>query len=259
MGNRYRSVLLTLIALACTGTPADVDVRATGHPVQIEEPNDGSGSAWVGGIFPSGLPAVRVIYAVPNDKIHDPDHDVAMLMAMLDLQRWYKDEMAGGGTFALVWPSQRCRLPEPESHYLSPVERSWGRFYRLRDAVRETCADIVAEREFATLIFADIDEPCQGAQIGAAVKPQTYTAGYALLRPPYFVCDGASSPWSRNRWVGGTGHELGHALGLPHPPGCDEGLPTCDRGALMKSHWLWPDTYLRDDEREILAASDFVR
>ena len=254
-----RSVMLVLITLACSGAPTGmVDPQVTTSPVAIEGSEGDGGWSWVGSVVPAGLPAVRVIYAVPSDKEHDPDHEGEMFLAMLDLQQWYQDEMGRRRTFALEWPPQRCELPEPESYYLSPVERSWGRFYRLRDAVRETCADVMAEREFTTLIFADIDEPCQGSQIGAAGMPQTYSAGYAILRPPYFIC--GDSSWSRDRWVGGTGHELGHAFGLPHPPGCDEGLPACDRGALMgKSHHLWPDTYLRDDEKLILDEGDFVR
>ena len=60
------------------------------------------------------------------------------------------------------------------------------------------------------------------------------------------------------RWVGGLGHELGHASGLPHPPGCDSGRPTCDSEALMWTGYAsWPDTYLRDDERTKLRESPF--
>ena len=33
---------------------------------------------------------------------------------------------------------------------------------------------------------------------------------------------------SLGRWIGGLAHELGHALGLLHPPGCEEGLASCD-------------------------------
>jgi hypothetical protein len=55
------------------------------------------------------------------------------------------------------------------------------------------------------------------------------------------------------------GHELGHALGLPHPPGCDQGLPSCDSNALM---WLgyttWPQTHLRPADRATLDASPFM-
>jgi hypothetical protein len=47
-------------------------------------------------------------------------------------------------------------------------------------------------------------------------------------------CSGASEPaQGACRWVGGLAHELGHALGVPHPPGCDQGLPACDATALM--------------------------
>lgn len=59
-------------------------------------------------------------------------------------------------------------------------------------------------------------------------------------------------------WIGGLGHEMGHTFGLPHPPGCDQGLVTCDSAALM---WLgyasWPNTYLRLDDKATLRASPF--
>ena len=62
------------------------------------------------------------------------------------------------------------------------------------------------------------------------------------------------------RYVGGLGHELGHAFGLSHPPGCDAGLATCDQNALMWAGYAsYPNTYLRTDEKQILLASPFIR
>ena len=56
-------------------------------------------------------------------------------------------------------------------------------------------------------------------------------------------------------------HEIGHAFGLEHPPGCDEGFAHCDTDALM---WLgyyygYPDTYLTDEDVAILKTSPFIR
>jgi hypothetical protein len=60
------------------------------------------------------------------------------------------------------------------------------------------------------------------------------------------------------RWVGGLGHELGHAFGLPHPPGCDTGSASCDMSALMWAGvYSYPDTYLRDDDVASLSALPF--
>ena len=60
--------------------------------------------------------------------------------------------------------------------------------------------------------------------------------------------------------LGGLAHELGHTFLVPHPPGCDEGLPTCDYRALMWNGYDdYPDTYFRDDEKATLRRSPFIK
>src|SRR5207247_1049543 len=45
------------------------------------------------------------------------------------------------------------------------------------------------------------------------------------------------------RWIGGLGYELGHALGLPHPPGCDQGncLAEAYFSLMFVGYSLYPD------------------
>jgi hypothetical protein len=61
------------------------------------------------------------------------------------------------------------------------------------------------------------------------------------------------------RWIGGLGHELGHALGLPHPPGCEQG--TCSAEAFFSlmffGYTVYPDTHFLDEDKERLEASPF--
>ncbi|WP_419863169.1 hypothetical protein [Candidatus Poriferisodalis sp.] len=80
-------------------------------------------------------------------------------------------------------------------------------------------------------------------------------------------CTGGRSAWRRhpsvsgpaNRWIGGAGHELAHALYVPHPPGCDEGESDCDTWALTWAGYVnYPHTYLRDDEKALLLESSFI-
>lgn len=60
-------------------------------------------------------------------------------------------------------------------------------------------------------------------------------------------------------WIGTLGHELGHDLELPHPPGCGEEGGNCDSDALMwLGTWNYPDTYLREDEKTKLRLSPFI-
>ena len=58
-----------------------------------------------------------------------------------------------------------------------------------------------------------------------------------------------------DRWVGGMGHELGHAFGLDHPAGSPGG-PNDD--CLMYLGYLaYPDTYLRLEDKTHLMGSGF--
>ena len=74
----------------------------------------------------------------------------------------------------------------------------------------------------------------------------------------YYHCDEGPYNGPLGRWIGGLAHELGHSFGLPHPPGCDDGLSTCDEEALLWSGYeSYPDTYLREDEKAVLRRSPF--
>jgi hypothetical protein len=54
------------------------------------------------------------------------------------------------------------------------------------------------------------------------------------------------------------GHELGHAFGLPHPPGCDQNQSTCDYNDLMWTGYAsYPATYLNAAEQAALNQSSY--
>ena len=96
--------------------------------------------------------------------------------------------------------------------------------------------------------------------LGAGTLGLTMMGGwdlYGLATPGFRQCGYETGV---DRWIGGLGHELGHALGLPHPPGCDDGSQPCDVHALMYLGYAsWPHTYLRDDDMAVLRASPFIR
>jgi hypothetical protein len=56
------------------------------------------------------------------------------------------------------------------------------------------------------------------------------------------------------RWVGGLGHELGHAFGLPHPAACDAGLSGCPGNAALMwtGYAVYPNTALLADDKAAL-------
>ena len=224
-------------------------------------------------VDPSPEHVVRVLYAVPSDReFRSGDRDV-IRRAVEHVQSWYHQQL-GGSTFSLHDPIvEDCQMSQPEDFYArgdawqkvvegvqhcAPV-RGWadGGSY---DAPGSTTTWVV---------FADVEEACDEYNQAGEYAHELGRGGWGLTilgrqergfeSGPYYYCD--EGPYTRTRGgvIGGLAHELGHALGLPHPPGCDEGLPTCDFPSLMHDGYLvYPDTYLRDDDKAILRSSPFI-
>ncbi len=221
--------------------------------------------------------SVRVLYVVPADKEFRNDYSDGLSRAIVDVQGWYRRQL-DGLTFDIysVIPEQ-CHLPGNEEYY-SRVD-PWQ---KVLDDV-QSCAPVVAgvsvtdliprdgplpgSSRFTWLLYIDVVEVCDGRE------GQGFGAGWdgvammgsgdleGLSNPgPYSACDGGPWEGTLGRWMGGTAHELGHTFLVPHPPGCEEGLPTCDYPALMwDGYGSYPDTYLRDDEKAILRRSPFIK
>ena len=199
---------------------------------------------------------VRVLYAAPADRAFRTEYSLAITHAVLDLQAWYRREL-GGRTFSLHDPTpERCRLRETADYY---VQQGWSKVF---DGVQHCAPVEYGASAFAWVVYADVETACDGAGggLGAGTLGLTMLPRHDLegLIGNSEIC-GEPHPFPVFRWIGGLGHELGHALGLPHPPGCDDGLSTCDDGALMwAGFYRYPNTYLRSDEMDALLQGSFV-
>lgn len=257
---KHVAAWLTILAIACAAAPA----AAGGADAVTPAPEQGSA-------------VTRFFYLHPTDRPLRNDYYEAVGNAALTLQAWFRDQMGGSISFTLPQPivtdialahtAEWYATHDPgnaSSYGGDPRMRFWdnvlaevlpvtgGRFY---------------DRQNAWIYYIDADSGC-GQLGGAGGNSITILTGNdlrGLVGEPYYDCEGNEDPsleFAPARWIGGQGHELGHAFGLPHPPGCDAGLPECDHDALMWSgfYYGFPDrTYLRDDDKATLLASPFFR
>ncbi len=205
----------------------------------------------------------RILYAIPSDRNYRDDYAAGIRLAVANSQRWILEQL-GGMTFAVDDHPEPCFMEKPSRHY---AERdSWQ---RVLDGARR-CAPISGwSLDTAWVVYADVEALC-GAPGGGLGRggPALTMMGRADLEglignnAPTYRNECGHGPWPGGvgRWIGGFTHEFGHALGLRHPPGCDEGLPSCDRGAVMDLGYAsFPDAHLRLEEKAFLRSrSPFI-
>ncbi|MGH9944556.1 MAG: hypothetical protein ACRD9R_19585 [Pyrinomonadaceae bacterium] len=206
----------------------------------------------------AALPRIRVLYLVPTDIDPRPGALEVIERAVRHLQHWYREQLDNEKTFTLHSPVVELVRADHDAAWFSEHESHADKNMRFwLNATNEAFAlagGSFNDPQNIWNIYLDADEkPGQvmgGAQ-GVCLMPRNDVRGL-LGQNTGKVC----------RWVGGFGHELGHALGLPHPPGCgepgNEDNHEC-QSLMYLGYTNYDDTFLRDADKVRLDTSPFFR
>jgi hypothetical protein len=217
---------------------------------------------------------VRVVYLVPADKQIRKEYQVAIGNAILHLQNFYQSQM---DTSLLVPRNLSYSINSPVVEVYRTSHSS--SFYSSsttnpNDFWNKALADGFAvsggrfnDPNNRWIYYIDADPGCVngspqavGATSGVALLPANDLRGLAR-KQTIGLCGQTADTLGPCRWIGGLGHELGHAFGLPHPPGCDQG--NCSGGTaasnslMFLGYLVYPNTNLLPDNVTQLFGTGF--
>lgn len=212
-------------------------------------------------------PVVRIVYLVPSDRVSRNDYKRHLDGAISHLQIWLRNELGENLSFSIdKKPVEVLQTSHTAAWYReNPVGPFAVWFFNnvVADGFAVTGGQF-NDSSNIWVFYIDAEPACgqlTGATSGVAVLPEHDLRGLAgeenIPTCPTDPVDTAGVC----RWVGGLGHELGHALGLPHPLACEDGDPSteCPSDNLM---WLgyitYPDTYLLESDKTFLENSSFI-
>jgi len=195
------------------------------------------------------LKSVRVAYLVSSDRKVRNEYKKAIERAARDVQKWYARQM-GGKTFKLNTPVVEVVHSDQKATWFTsnPTgenKDNFGFFNTLSEMKRLKGTKTGAD-EYIWVVYSDGPGNKGRGLNGFTYLPEDDLLGLVGKHPKY--------P-NKKRWIGGLGHELGHALGLDHPKDTEK-----HENALMRfGYYNYPDNcYLTPGDKRILGRSPFV-
>ncbi len=175
------------------------------------------------------FPKINFYYLIPSDRDFNQAYLDGIEKAVLTVQSFYSEQL-GGSVFATTNPIVQVVHSTRNTSW--HADRMW---FRAIDTIGAKFND----PNNIHVIFIDAMQSCPedsavGGTSGIAVLPENDLRGLAGQQT-LPNCKGKFDNRGEKRWIGGLAHELGHALTLPHPPGCDD-VPRgveCDLKSIM--------------------------
>jgi hypothetical protein len=202
--------------------------------------------------------SVRVLYLIPKDRQYSKDYQSAIEACVLDLQAWYAEQL-NGKTFRLNDPIVEVERTMPNAQWYDdnvptnrPEKKAYTFYNTVKDAARfsDTNASSSSydwpmfDTDYAWLIYIDAPGGSGAGANGVAVLPRHDLQG---------LVGKATDNSPIQRWIGGSGHELGHAFGLLHPR-------DVQTAAIMQTGYAnYPACALTATDIKTLNASPFLR
>lgn len=215
---------------------------------------------------------IRFVYLVPSDKTVRDDYKAAVADAALHLQDFYQKELGNDYAYTLHTPIVEVyQTANPASYYSThpsgptrPPE-SWFNENLLNDGFNLSGGRF-DDPNNRWIYYIDADPACDqyiGGTNGVAdLSANDFRGLVGEQNIPRCPAREGPDRGGKYRWIGGLGHELGHALGLPHPPGCDNN-GNCDGGSnayyslMYLGFRYYPNTYLLPENKQFLLNTGF--
>lgn len=205
-------------------------------------------------------PTVRVLYLVSADRPVRSDYVDAVSRAARGVRSWYGEEL--GETFRLTVPVVEILQSPEEADWFttsSPFPGARPADYGFYNAQREVSRILETDSsdpDALYVVYSDGPGNSGRAIPGFAYLPLNDLKG---------LTGELTASGGTERWVGGLGHELGHAFGLPHPDNTDRDDPDGDYYALMWAGFYGlgserpgdPEPYLTEPDTTILKNSRY--